>query len=97
MSRHDIDELLREALSAEEREIWDDLGGATPLELMTDTFRQRGRWLDLLGMVMAVVSLGIGVWTLTGFWNAAEPLTAMRWAVGFLMKLMPLLPWPSRR
>lgn len=80
-----FDQVLREALSEEEKELWDDLLEASPLQLVTDNFRSRNRWLNILGMAVGVVFMVLGVLTLIQFVEAEETLAAIRWGLAFIM------------
>lgn len=80
-----FDQVLREALSEEEKQLWDDLLEPSPLQLVTDMFRARTRWLMALGFVMGIVFMVLGVMALMRFLEAEEALTAIRWGMAFLM------------
>ena len=51
-----FDQVLREALSEEEKQLWDDLLEPSPLQLVTDMFRARTRWLMALTMISSICS-----------------------------------------
>jgi len=80
-----FDQVLREALSEEGKELWDDLLEVSPLQLVTDNFRSRNRWLNILGMAVGVVFMVLGVLTLIQFVEAEETLAAIRWGLAFIM------------
>ena len=79
-----FDQVLREALSEEEKQLWDELLDPSPLQIVTDHFRSRTRWLNILGVIMGLIFMGFGVWALMGFVEAREPLGAIRWGMGFI-------------
>jgi hypothetical protein len=89
-----FDQILRDTLSSEEKEIWDDLLGTSPLQLVTDTFRSRNRWLNVLGFVAGFLFFIAGICTLTGFVAADEPLAAIRWGLAFVGSMWGL--WATK-
>jgi hypothetical protein len=80
-----LDQILRDALSEEEKELWDDLLEPSPLQIVVEHFRSRNRALNILGVVMGLIFMGVGIWTLSGFAEAGGPLEAMRWGLGFIV------------
>jgi hypothetical protein len=80
-----FDEALREALTAEEREAWDKLVEPSPLQLALELFRKRTWYLHAMSMVVGVVLLGVGGYALTYVVAADDPVTALRWSLGFIM------------
>lgn len=82
---NEFDQVLRAALSEEEKQLWDELAEPTPLQLATDMFRARTRWLMALGFFWGVVFMVLGVLALMRFWEAEETLAAIRWGLGFIM------------
>lgn len=83
--KNQFDRMLRDALSAEERKLWDDLVEPSPLQMVSDMFRTRTRWLMAGGLIAGFVFMGLGVVALLRFWEAAETLAAIRWGMGFIM------------
>ena len=83
--KNEFDQVLREALSAEEKKLWDDLVEPSPLQMVSDMFRARTRWLMVLGFFMGTVFMVLGVLALIRFWEAQETLVAIRWGLGFIM------------
>lgn len=80
-----FDQLLSEALSEEEKQLWSDLVEPSPLQMVSDMFRSRNRWLTILGLAWGIVFMVLGVFALTRFWEAQETLVAIRWGLGFIM------------
>jgi len=83
--KNDFDKVLREALSQEEKELWDDLLEPSPLQMVGDLFNTRNRWLMILGFFWGIVFMVLGVLALIRFWEAQEALVAIRWGMGFIM------------
>ncbi len=82
--RHDgdrkIDEMIRKALTDEETEIderiFDEPG---VFELLTSSFRGKMRHLAVLGIVMGIVMMAVGIYSLTRFLNAPDVPGMLRW------------------
>jgi len=83
--KNEFDKMLREALSAEEKELWDDLLEPSPLQMVGDMFNTRYRWLMILGFFWGIVFMVLGAMALIRFWEAQETLAAMRWGLGFIV------------
>jgi len=77
--KNEFDQVLREALSAEEKKLWDDLVEPSPLQMVSDMFRTRYRWLMVLGFFWGIVFMVLGVLALI------QTLAAIRWGLGFIM------------
>ncbi|WP_165235782.1 DUF6768 family protein [Aquisphaera insulae] len=82
-SDRDFDELLGEALSREEADIFERLGKPSVFDLVTDTFRGTMRWLNILAYVFTIVLFGLGVVCLFGLLGTEHPPTMLRWGLGF--------------
>jgi hypothetical protein len=77
-----IDKLIREALSAEEAEYFDQLGEQSIPEMVTETFLGHRRWLNLGGMLIGSVMLVVGLVCAINFYEAAEIREMLRWGAG---------------
>ena len=92
----DFDDLLVEALSREELEVFQRLGKPSVFDLVTDTFRGSMRWLNILGSVFTIVLFALGVVSLVGLLRADDPATMLRWGLGFgfcLLSVTALKLW----
>lgn len=81
----EFDQVLRAALSQEEKQLWDELAEPSPLQLATDMFRTRYRWLMIFGFSWGIVFMVLGIMALIRFWEAQDALLAIRWGLGFIM------------
>lgn len=76
----DIDEMIRDALSKEDQELFDQLGQPTIFEMVTSSFHGTLRWLSALAIVMGIGLMGVGIYSLVQFLNAGDDVPAMlRW------------------
>jgi len=76
----DLDDLIREALAAEDREAMQGTEDQSALELTAEVFRGRHRLLAALGVVVNLVLLVIGVGAAVAFAHAEDIRTMMLYA-----------------
>jgi hypothetical protein len=91
--RPDLDELIDEALGAEERDLLRAIGEEPGFFSQAfGVFGGPGGWMNILLMVIQGLVFVAGVWAGWHFFQADEPLAALRWglpsAVLLLMALM---------
>ena len=75
-----IDDLIREALAAEDQQVLDGLGDQSSLELLTEVFRGRHRFVATVGMIVTLILFVVGVWAAVAFANAEELRTMLLYA-----------------
>ncbi|MEW4571028.1 DUF6768 family protein [Tautonia sp. JC769] len=80
---HELDTLIREALSAEERAVFDRLGEPTLPELMTESFRGRLRWINVYASVMSFIFFGLAIVSVVKIFQTDEVVEILRWGLGF--------------
>lgn len=91
-----MSELEREldaALSAEERELLRRIGDDPGVfGQLSGLFRGPTAWMNLLMMLVQIVLFAAGVWAAWRFFQASDPVQALRWglpaAVALLMALI---------
>ena len=82
---NELDKKIREALRAEDAEIFNDYGGEpSMLELVFETFRGRHRWLNVLAVFWTLVFLVLAILTAVKFFTTEDPRDMLLWAIGFL-------------
>ena len=80
-----IDELIKEALSKEETEFYDQLEEQNLLEKIGETFRGKTGWLVILMNIMNLIFFGLFIYCLIQFFNTNDTNDLIRWvAAGFL-------------
>ena len=79
----ELDTLIREALSAEERAVFDRLGEPSLPELMTESFRGRLRWLNVYATVVTFAFFALAVVSAVKIFQTDEVVTMLRWGLGF--------------
>ena len=90
---NDLDKKIREALSAQDAELFEEFGGEQGIfELIGDTFRGKRRWLVVLGYVYSIVFLVLAVITAVQFFKVDPDNTRdlILWAMGFMFCTIPL-------
>ena len=67
---NELDKKIREALLQEYAEALKDFDGEPSIfEMLTDTFRGRHRWLNVLGGLFTLVFLGLAIYSAIQFFN----------------------------
>lgn len=87
MNTNELDKKIKEALSAQDAELFEEYGGEQGIfELIADTFRGKRRWLVVLVYVYSIVFLVLAVITAVQFFKADPDNTRdlILWAMGFL-------------
>lgn len=79
----EFDTLIRDALSAEEREVFDRLGEPSLPELMTASFHGRLRWMNVYATVWSFAFFALAVVSVVKFFQTDELITMLRWGLGF--------------
>ncbi len=75
-----IDDLIREALSQEEAELFDQMfDEPSVFEMVTSMFRGKLRYLAVFAIVMGVVFMAVGIYSLTRFLGTEEVPEMLRW------------------
>lgn len=95
----DMDELIDEALDAEERELLRALDEPGFFSQAFSVFRGLAGWMSIVMMIWQAAMFIAGVWAAWHFFEATDPVTQLRWglpaaillifAAMFKMALMP--------
>lgn len=97
----DLDNLIGEALDAEERELLRQIGDEPGfVRQALGLFGGRTGWVSVLLMVVQSIAFVAGVWAACNFFLATDALAALRWglpaAVLLLMALtVKMAMWPT--
>jgi hypothetical protein len=93
MKDNEIDAMVREALSDEDRETFDKYSGdMSAFEMIGESFRGRNRWLTIYAFIWIFAFLGLAIWCGVKFYqldaDTASSKELVGWAVGFSLSMM---------
>ena len=87
MNTNELDKKIKEALSAQDAELFEDYGCEQGLmEMIVDTFRGQRRWLVVLGVIYSIVFFALAIITAVLFFKTDPESTRdlIMWAMGFM-------------
>lgn len=86
----DIDKMIREALSEEEAQFYEDLNEPDVLEKLGEVYKGRLGWLAWIINVVMLLLLVLFIYSLVHFINAIQTLEMVRWATAGIFSLLAL-------
>jgi len=81
---NDTDDRIREALRAEDQDLFKGYHEPSLLSQALTTMRRGTRWANALAFGFTFVFFGLAVWTAIEFFRATETQAMIAWAIGFL-------------
>ena len=84
----DVDELIDEALDAEERELLRTLDEPGFFSQAFGVFRGPTGWVSVVMMVCQAVLFIAGIWAAWHFFEATDPVTQLRWGLPAMLLLI---------
>jgi hypothetical protein len=84
-SKNSVDELIREALTAEDADDLEQLGEPGLPDMVTDVFRGRLRWYGAMFLTMILVFAVLAVYCAVRFLGTADVPEMLRWGAGFFL------------
>ena len=84
----DLDQMIDEALDAEERELLRTLDEPGFFRQAFGVFRGPTGWMSLVMMFWQVVLFIAGVWAVWNFFEATDPVTQLRWGLPAMLLLI---------
>ncbi|UCG16927.1 MAG: hypothetical protein JSV19_02610 [Phycisphaerales bacterium] len=82
----EIDRKIREALQAQDAELFDEIGGEPAVhEMVIDSFRGRLRWLVILASVWCMAFLALAVVCAVQFFRANTVREMLGWSTGCVL------------
>ncbi len=88
---NDIDAKIREALRQEDMQLLEEFRGERPLrEMISETFRSRHRWINIMTFAMPVVFLVLLAVFSYQFFHAESVRTMIAWAAGCLWSVLAI-------
>jgi hypothetical protein len=89
--KNDVDELIREALKAEDVADFERFGEPGMPEMAIGVFRGRMRWYGALFIAIVLVFAILAVYCAARFLGTADVPTMLRWGAGFFVCLLVVL------
>jgi hypothetical protein len=94
----EIDQLIKQSLTAEEAEFYDSLDEQSLLEMVGGLFNTRNRWLMILMNIITLISFGLFIYCTIQFFNTEETNELINWGAGgfvflLIMSMLKLFSW----
>ncbi len=84
MTKHSIDDKIKQALEAEDAEVYAQFAEEPSLLAQSlELLRTRNRWLNSMVIVVVAMFMGIGIYSLWRFAMAHETKALIGWAMSF--------------
>ena len=81
----DIDDKIRQALRAEDADLFDEVEGEQSLhQMVMETFRGRKRWIVLMAISVGIMFMGLAVLCAVQFFGAETTKQMIAWSIGFV-------------
>jgi len=89
----EIDQLIKESLSKEEAQFYDELDEQSLFEMVTGLFRTRHRWIMIMMNVVTIISFIVFIYCVVQFFDAEETNELIKWTVGggFCLMIVSML------
>ena len=84
----DLDQMIDEALDAEERELLRTIDEPGFFSLAFGVFRGPSGWMSMVMMFWQSVLFIAGIWAAWHFFEATEPVTQLRWGLPAMLLLI---------
>ncbi|WP_372945849.1 DUF6768 family protein [Muriicola sp.] len=86
----EIDKMIREALSDQEAQFYEDLNEPPVLQKLGEVYKSQLGWLALVMNVIMLFLAVLAVYSIISLWNASEMLAMIRWAVVSILSVMAI-------
>lgn len=86
----EIDKMIREALSKEEAQFYEDLNEPAIFEKLGEVYRGRMGWLAMIMNVVILLFLVLFIYALIQFLNTTQTLDMVRWAAVGIFSILAL-------
>ena len=83
MTGHEIDDKIKQALAAEDAELYAQFAEPSLLEQGLELLQSHNRWMNRLMLIVMPIFLCIGFYSLWRFFAAQEVKELLGWAMGF--------------
>ena len=94
----EIDDLIKETLTKEEAEFYDDLDEQNPFEMIGGLFRGKNSWIIIIINIVMLIAFAAFIYCVVNFLEAEETNELIRWAAGgftcfFAVLMLKLFGW----
>ena len=87
----EIDNLIHEALTAEESEFYDQLEEPTLMRQALQLYTGRHRFFSIMVTVVMLLYMAFGIFCAVKFFNATEMKSLIMWSGGFFLSIGAIL------
>jgi len=87
MKTEKIDEMIKEALSAEEAKFYETLHEQSLPEMLSGLYGGKMKWLNVYGIMLTLVFIGLAVYCLIQFLEVESANEVIRWGFGMLLSV----------
>jgi hypothetical protein len=84
----DIDKLIKESLTREEAEFYDQLDEQNPIEMLGGLFKGKNSWIMIIMNIVVLVAFVAFIYCLVQFLNADATADLIKWGAGGFTGLM---------
>ena len=84
----EIDQLIKETLSAEEAQFYDELDEQNVFEMIGGIFKTRNRWFIILFNLVSLFAFGFSIYCTVQFFKTEVTNELIKWGAGAFMGLM---------
>lgn len=92
-NKEEIDQLIKESLSPEEAQFYDELDEQSLLEMVAGLFKTKHWWLMIMMNIVTVAAFIIFIYCVVQFFDTEETNELIKWGLGgvFCMMIVAML------
>jgi len=97
-SMQEVDRMIKESLSQEEAEFYDELDEQNPFEMLGDLFYGKNRWFIIVINIVTLVAFVVFIYCLVQFLEVETTNELIKWGAGgftalMMMSMLKLFLW----
>jgi hypothetical protein len=94
----EIDDLIKESLTHEEAEFYNQLDAQNPIEMLGGLFRGKNRWFIIVINIVMLFAFGAFIYCLIHFLNAETTENLIKWGAGgfvglIILSMLKIFTW----
>lgn len=86
----EVDQLIKEALTAEEAKFYDNLDEQNVFEMLGGVFDGKNKWIIIVMNLVMLIVLGLLIYCLVQFFNTEITNELIKWSVGGMTCLLTI-------